>query len=75
MDILSFAVCVGSLALCGFIYVLSYKERRELLARSMCRNVDEYIKVSSVDNKSADNAYVAKSRQLIKKFKQKGVNN
>ena len=67
-------VAISALILCGFISILSFKERRELYTRVMCKNADEYIMVTGSETARVQNPYLTKSEQLIKKFKEKGVN-
>lgn len=57
-----------------FISWLSYKERRELNNRLMCRTVDEYVKVSSDDKPAENSKPISEHRRLVNSFKQKGVN-
>lgn len=57
-----------------FISWLSYKERRELNNRLMCKSVDEYVKVSSDDKPSDNSKSISEHRRLVNSFKQKGVN-
>ena len=68
------AVIICLVLLIGFMSHLSFKERRELNNRLMCKSVDEYVKVSSNDKPSENSKPISEHRRLVNSFKQKGVN-
>lgn len=68
------AVIICLVLLIGFMSYLSFKERRELNNRLMCKSVDEYVKVSSNDKPSENSKPISEHRRLVNSFKQKGVN-
>lgn len=67
------AVSLSSLILCGYITKLSFKERRELNNRLMCKSVDEFMKISDSEKENPINPTVSTHRRLVNNFKRKGV--
>lgn len=71
-----FTVCIISVAIIlffAFFAWLTFKERRELQNRIMCKSVDEYRKLVDSETKRVDVvSRESRHRQLIQNFRAKG---